>query len=351
MGDGKNAVRGSYGIYYQNLQTLQNFPELRVYQQCSVLISKPSYPDPYNGQTPTQFCSTAAPSPTILDPAYRNPYSQQFNIGYSRQLTHDLTIHVDGAYSHTVHDYRTVDLNYPVAGVRPYPKFLRILDHESIGRAKYKALYVRAEKRLARRYQFQVSYTLASNQDDNPEAQVVTPSNYMLDWGPASADRRHNLVVSGMVFLPAKFTLGALWTVRSALPFSAFSNTLDADSIRQYVPNTSRNQGNRDLSLDTVNAYRATLGLAALPSSNIDSSRLNSFDIRLTRPFTLKGEKKLELGVQIFDLFGTENLGVPSGQMTGGGNTTIASSPNFGKILGVLNNTLQVAELSAKIVF
>ena len=100
-----------------------------------------------------------------------------------------------------------------------------------------------------------------------------------------------------------------------------------------------------------MNAYRGTLGLAPLSSSNLDSSRINSVDVRLTRPFTLKGEKKLELGVQVFDLFGTENLGVPSGQMTAGGNTTIASSPSFGRILGVLNNALQVAELSAKIVF
>ena len=351
LGDGKNVLRGGYGIYYQNLQTLQNLVELRDYAQCSVLISKPSYPDPYNGQTPTQFCSTAAPSPTILDPNYRNPYSQQFNLGYSRQLTHDLTIHVDGAYSHTLHDYLVRDLNFPVNGVRPYPQFLRILDHDPIGMAKYKALYVRAEKRLGKRYQFEVSYTLAKNDDDSPEAQTTTAANPGLDWGPANADRRHNLVTSGIVFLPAKFTLGALWTVRSSLPFSAFSSTTDADGIRQYVPGTSRNEGNRDLSLDLVNAYRGTLGLAALPSTNIGSSRLNSFDVRLTRPFTLKGEKKLELGVQVFDLFGTENLGVPSGQMTGGGNGTIASTSSFGRILGVLNNALQVAELSAKIVF
>jgi hypothetical protein len=74
-------------------------------------------------------------------------------------------------------------------------------------------------------------------------------------------------------------------------------------------------------------------------------------DLRLTRSFRILGERKLELGVQVFDVFGTENLGVPSGQMTAGGSTTAASSPNFGRILGVLNNTLQVAELSAKIVF
>jgi outer membrane receptor protein involved in Fe transport len=351
LGDNKNVFRMGYGIYYANIQTLQNFPELRDYSQCAVLINKPAFPDPYGGQTPTQFCSTAAPSPTILDPKFRNPYSQQFNAGFSREIARDFSVHLDGVYEHTVHDYRTVDLNFPINGVKPYPQFNRILDHDPVGRAKYTALYVRAEKRFAKRYQFLVSYTFARNEDDNPEAQVTTAANYGLDWGPASADRRQALVASGMVRLPAGFMFGAVWTVRSALPFSAFSNTTDADGIRQFVPETTRNQGNRNLSLDIVNAYRATLGLAALTSSNIDSSKYNGLDVRLTRSFHIKGERRVEMGVQVIDLFGTENLAVPSGQMTAGGNTTIASSPNFGRILGVHNNTLQQVELSAKLVF
>jgi hypothetical protein len=351
-GDSKDVIRGGYGIYYQNLQTLQNFAELRNYAQCSVLINKPAYPDPFGGQDWMTFCSHAAPSPTIIDPNYRNPYTQQFNLGYSRELTHDFSVHVDGAYSHSLRDYRTVDLNYPIDGVRPYPQFARILDHSAIGAARYKALYVRAEKRFARRYQFMVSYTLSNNQDNNPEAQVTVPSNYSLDWGFANADRRHNLIASTSVQLPWRFTLGAIWTVRSSLPFSSFVSTTDADGVRAYLPGTSRNQGNRNLSLDAVNAYRATLGLSPLTSSNIDSSRYNGVDIRLSRAFALRSEKRrLELGLQVFDLFGTENLGVPSGQMTAGGNTTTAISPNFGRILGVLNNSYQQGELSARVVF
>ncbi|HTS31971.1 MAG TPA: carboxypeptidase regulatory-like domain-containing protein [Bryobacteraceae bacterium] len=351
-GNAKDVVRGGYGIYYQNLQTLQNFAELRNYAQCSVLISNPSYPDPFGGQDPNTFCSKAAPSPTILDPNYRNAYTQQFNLGYSRQITRDFSLHLDGAYSHTLHDYRTVDLNYPVNGVRPYPQFARILDHSSIGQAKYKALYVRAEKRFSQRYQVMVSYSLASNKDNNPEAQVTVPSNYNLDWGFASADRRHGLVASGSVMLPARFVLGAIWTVRSSLPFSAFITATDADGIRAYVPGTSRDQGNRGLSLTAVNAYRATQGLAPLTSSNIDSSKYNGVDVKLSRSFALKSEaRRVELGLQVFDVFGTENLGVPSGQMTAGGNTTNATSPNFGRILGVLNNSYQQAELSARFVF
>jgi len=150
------------------------------------------------------------------------------------------------------------------------------------------------------------------------------------------------------VLLPAKFTFGAVWSARSSLPFSALAGT-DADSIRQYVTGTSRNQGNRDLSLDAVNAYRATLGLAPVTAASFNSSKFNSFDVRLTRPIFVKDQRRLELGLQVFNLFNHENFGVPSGQMTAGGNTNIASSAIFGQIAGAL--AMRQAELSARFAF
>ncbi len=341
-GTNKNVVRAGFGMYYNNIQTLLNFPEDRNLVQCSILIKNPVYLNPYGGQSPTSFCSTAAPTVTVLDQNFANPYSEQFTLGYSRELTHDFSIHVDGIYMHTLHDWRTVDMNYPlVTGVRPLTQWARILDHEPISQSKYKAMYVRAEKRFAKRYQFLVSYTLSSATDDNPQGQVTNPANYNLDWGPANIDQRNALVASGFVNLPWKFTFGAIWQLRSGLPFSALTATTDADGNRQYVPGTSRNQGNRENILPSVNAYRATLGLASIPASQINSSTFNSFDILVTRAFLLGGERRIELKGQIFNLFGTTNLI--------GGNTSIASSGNFGEILNASN--LQQAELAVRFVF
>ncbi len=149
LGDGKNVVRGGYGIYYNNIQTLLNFPENRNISQCNVLIVNPTYPDPYGGKSPTSFCSSAAPTITVLDRNFAMPYSQQFTLGYSREIVHDFSIHVDGVYMHTLKDWRTVDVNPPnAAGVRPLPAFARVLDHESISQYKYRGMYVRAEKAL-----------------------------------------------------------------------------------------------------------------------------------------------------------------------------------------------------------
>ncbi|HTP35677.1 MAG TPA: carboxypeptidase regulatory-like domain-containing protein [Candidatus Acidoferrales bacterium] len=342
-GTGNNVIRAGFGIYYNNIQTLLNFPENRNFSQCNVLIKNPPYPNPYGNQSPTAFCSTAAPTVTVLDRNFANPYSQQFTVGYSRLLTRDFSIHVDGIYMHTLRDWRTVDVNYPINGLRPFPPFARILDHESISQSEYRGMYVRAEKRFARRYQFLVSYTLASARDDNPQAQVTNPASYNLDWGPAGIDRRNALVASGSVLLPWKFTLGAIWQLRSALPFSAFTSTTDVDGLAQYVPGTSRNQGNRNNGsfLSAVNAYRATLGLLAIPASQIDSSRFNSFDILVSRAFFVREQRRLELKGQVFNLFGTQNLT--------GGNTTSAVSSNFGRILAASN--LQQAELAVRLAF
>ncbi len=349
-GDSKNVTRLGYGIYYNNIQTLQNFPEDRNLLQCPVQITRPAYPDPYGGKGPLAFCSATPQTVTVLAHDLANPYSQQFTGGYSRQLPGNFAIHLDGVFTHTFRDYRTFDLNYPnAAGVRPIAGWARILYRAPVSQYKYKALYVRAEKRFARRYQFLVSYTLASNRDDAPQAQVINPANYSLDWGPSNIDRRHTVVASGSVDLPWKVSFGAIWQVRTSIPFNPLSNILDGDNVRQYVPGTSRNQGNRDLDLARVNAYRATLNLPAFTDSQIDSSRFNSFDIKASRPIFVKGERRIDVIGQVFNLFGVTNLAGGSGQITSGGNTTNATSANFGKILGALN--LQQAELAVRISF
>jgi hypothetical protein len=282
---------------------------------------------------------------TVLDRHFSMPYSDQFTLGYSREIMHDFSVHVDGVYMHTLKDWRIMDVNYPnAAGVRPLPAFARILDHESISQYKYRGMYVRAEKRFAKRYQFLVSYTLASNRDDNPQAQVTNQTNYQLDWGPANIDRRHSLVASGSTSLPWKMQLGIIWQIRSSLPFSAFS-TVQVDGITQYIPGLSRNIGNRNNQalISAVNAYRASLAtpLAPLTTGQIDSSRFDSFDIVISRPIVVRDRFRVEAKGQAFNLFGTTNLT--------GGTTTSASSANFGKILNASN--LQQAEFALRFAF
>ncbi len=91
-----------------------------------------------------------------------------------------------------------------------------------------------------------------------------------------------------------------------------------------------------------MNQYRAGLGLAPVTGSAIQSSMYNDFDIRISRPFFVRGERKVELIGQTFNLFGHPNL-------LGSNMTTNAQSSNFGQITAAGN--AQQAELAARFVF
>jgi Carboxypeptidase regulatory-like domain/TonB dependent receptor-like, beta-barrel len=340
---GKDVFHGGYGIYYNNIQTLLNFSENRDLATCTITIRNPIYLNPFNGQSESSFCSTAPPTVTVLAPNYVNPYSQQSIIGYSHQFTSNTVMKVNGVYQHTLRDYRVVDLNYPNAsGVRPLPAWGQINQHQSTAQAKYKALYVELDKRFSNRFQATVSYTLASSTDNNPQSAITNYSDPNLSWGPSNIDRRNSLVAAGSFNLPWKITFGALWTIRSSLPFSAYESVTNADGTLQFVPGTSRNQGNRGLSLSAVNAYRATLNLAPVAPGAINTNLFNSFDVHLSRSFFVTEHRRLEVIGQCFNLFGHENL-------TGNSYITSAASSSFGTITSAAN--LQQAELAARFVF
>lgn len=343
FGKGKDVFRAGYGIYYNNIQTLLNFPENRDLASCSITIKNPVYGNPFNGLSATSFCSTAPPTVTVLAPDYVNPYSQQTIAGYSHQFGDNVAVKVNGVYQHTLRDFRVVDLNYLNANnARPLPQWGQILQHQSTAQAKYKALFVEMDKRLSRRYQATVSYTLASARDNNPQSAITNYADPGLSWGPSNIDRRHSLVAAGSVILPWKITLGAIWTVRSSLPFSAYQSGPNADGTAQFVTGTSRNQGNRNLNVSSVNTYRATLNLAPVTASGINKNLYNSFDIHLSRSFFEKEQRRLEVIGQCFNLFGHENL-LASGYITS------AAAASFGTITSESN--LQQAELAARFVF
>jgi hypothetical protein len=311
-GTGRTVVRGGYGLYYDNIRTLQNQYEWLNMQRYEVRITNPAYPDPFLGGDPSRFVSTAPPNIQILSNRFVNPYSHQTNLGVTQQLTDDLAVHVDAVYTRVLRDRKTRNINLadPVTRQRPYPQFGRIDLEESVSKAKYRALYVRLDKQFSRRHQFLVSYSLTKSEDNAPAARFTDQANYGLDWGPANAERRHSLVASGIVTLPWEVQLAAVWTVRSSLPFSAVAGRdINGDGfVTDYVPGTTRNQGNRNLDLEKVNAWRAAFGLPPVSADNIDSTRFDSLDVRASKAIAVGSERRLELSVQVFNVLNTVNL-------------------------------------------
>ena len=76
----------------------------------------------------------------------------------------------------------------------------------------------------------------------------------------------------------------------------------------------------------------------------IQSTRLNQFDIRVSKTFSLRESVRLQVIGQVFDLFGTNNLGgVGTSQVTN------ALSSSFGEVLTAMPR--QQAELALRLTF
>ena len=140
-------------------------------------------------------------------------------------------------------------------------------------------------------------------------------------------------MASGTARLPFAITLGAVWTIRTALAYSALSGVdFTGDGTVDFVPGTTRNQAGRDSKgtaavLQKVNEWRAVRNLAPIPASQLQSSNFNRFDLRLSRSVPLSAGRSLELVAQVFNVFGRDNL------VGGTGGTFInnALSNAFGK--------------------
>jgi hypothetical protein len=354
LSDGKSVFRAGYGLYFRYLWSSFAGEKNNLLQN-NIIIRNPAYPDPYQGRDPLAFASTALPNITIMDNSLVNPYANSYNVGFSQALTTNLAVHMDGVYSETEKEPIADNVNTPdpVTRLRPLVEWGQINQFQSIGRLKYRALFARLEKRLANRYQFLVSYTLAKSDDNLPYAGLAASTNVTdannpgLDYGPSRGDRRHAVVASASFLLPAAVNLGVVWTARSTMAFSARAGVdLNGDGvISDYVPGTTRNQGNRDTAglLTAVNAYRAARGLAPIPDSQIDTNEYSSVDMRASKFLPVGGTRKIELIAQVFNIFGHDNLLPPA---SSAGWQENALSDLFGRILTA--NNRQQAELAIR---
>ena len=351
--DGRTVVRAGYGLYYNPMNTQSELSEIQNYRQLNAVIPNPTYPDPYGGRDPISFVASGVQNIAVEANDLENLQSTAYTGGLSRQLGAALAIHVDGVYNKMTKVPMAIDINPRsggTAGARPLPQFGRVLQTQSIGFADYKALLLRLEKRLDRNYMYTVSYTLAStkgNVSSSSFLSTVTDSAHIeYDNGPNNSDRRHALVASGSVMLPYEINLGAVFTARSTMPFSAIAGVdLNGDAnITDYVPGTTRNlfnRGSEAAALAAVNAYRATRNMAAIPASQVNTNEFYGLDLRASKSVRLSATHRVELVAQVFNLLNRTNL-LAVWQ-------TNALSPAFGTIASAANK--RQAELAIRYVF
>jgi hypothetical protein len=347
-----------------------------------------------------------------MSPKLRNAYQQQFTLGYGKVLSANLSISADGVYARGLRDYKSYDLNYPLVngtyaplqasytGERPYqqppdtssncpggfgsgafPCFNQITQHASTGASEYRALYVKLERRMANRYMYTISYAWSAGYDN---AYHAAPVNYLTpqnDWGPAQYDQPQGIVGSASWLGPWRILVGGILTYRSAEPFSVTTSVAtctaptgtqtlptacngvvgggvlpiatNANGTSQYVPGTTRDQGQHGINWAAINTYRSELTanwqtLTALPlgPSSPTSTNYLDFDLRVSKSVFHREAMDLQVFGQAFNLFGRENF------------TSITTNPTstaFGAATAAQTvqpvSNVQIGELGARFVF
>jgi hypothetical protein len=272
--------------------------------------------------------------------------TQQADLGVQRQVTRDFVVSADFAYRHFIHLGYSVDLNHFNSGSPVIPTCVGTQQNnpsavcstgpiavvESTGRAAYKGLLVRADKRFSHGVQFLGSYAYSSNVG-NSNSNGFNLKNWLENTGPLPTDFTHILNLAGVTHLPWGFELGLNFSFASAPPFNAFVGGIDFNgdgTTGDLLPGSTMGQFNRGLgSSDLVRlvnqfnqTYAGTIVHAravphlTLPNDYSFGDNLQSLDLRLSRSFVFHERWRLSLTGEVFNLYNKANLTGYSGDLT-----------------------------------
>ena len=281
--------------------------------------------------------------------------SLHVNLGVQREVARDFVVSADFAYRHFDHfGLGQLDLNHFNSARGPViPRCLNEAQRNdphalcstgpinvqvNAGRATYKGLLVRADKRFSRGFQLLGSWAYSSNTGTNTGILGLTPGFNLDDWlsnrGPLANDITHIVNLAGVVQLPRRFRLGFNFSYASAPPFSAFVGGSDFNgdgTTDDLLPGTTVNAFNRGLGraelkslvaqfnqthAGRVDAKGAAIPRLVLPERYWFGDNFQSLDLRLSRSFVFEKRRRLTLIGEVFNAYNAANLSGHSGNLT-----------------------------------
>ena len=348
-GKGTTAVRGGFGIFYE---------EPLFYQYRSPIFRALPYVDRAviaNPRLPITLAAVAAggvPENELfqfdLDPTYMT----QYNVSAQRELPWNSAVSVAYIGSRGTNLLGSGDVNtaipttvngrefFPAGSVRRNPNFGTLRMTLQGFRSEYNGFSVSWNKRQTHGLQFQTSYTNGHSMDNrsgaggrqefrNGQSRTFDPYNLDLDWGRSDYDIRHNVVLNVSYALPftgSSFARGwevsAVSTLASGVPFSPI------------IPGDS----DRDASTDNVNRPDVVPGVSTVPSGGrtiehwynvnafaypgrgfrgnsgrniLEGPGFATVDLSAIKTQALSGGTSVQLRFEVFNLLNRANFDMP----------------------------------------
>jgi hypothetical protein len=391
-GKGNHVLRGGYGLYYGNV--FQNIPLfMEQMSNATVFQNVFSLSDPVNDIVPGtniplgQWRYGLDPMPTIpppgtelaflsigrlMDPGYRNPVTQEFNVGYTWAVSQNAAVEAEYTHVLGLHGNKTInaDQKVPLNGAcctRPLhaayaasdisdrePASLRV--DSAIGREHYDGFNLSFRDRIASRLQLTANYTLAwaygygsggGSFRNYPKLSRAPFASW--EWGPSPNDERHHITVAGVVDLPKGFQISPILQYGSARPYDVTNsantlNTGGGTGIGVVVPTATPtdyfqfstfNGYAKVADADTAaqNCFYGLNGVAGnCTIAKYDALRGDPFfqlDTRLAKGFKIGDRANVQLIAEAFNLTNRANYG-------NNFNNSIASHDRFGHPAGFI---------------
>jgi len=258
-GDGKSAVRASWGIFNarQNMLTQTGAITTNGVQQqeiaagsCLFTIGGVCQQNSAGGPAPT-YPSTVPITPlpagtfpfqpgvTVFSRDYANPRIYTTNVGYEQQLVGDYAAYADFTMSKGVHLTRFINPNVgPVSvvpttgdtvtytGNAPFPNLGSITDTVSSAKSLYRGFTIGLRKRLSHHFLFDGNYTYSVDRDDDSNERdpftfrYVDLHNLKQEYGYSDRDERHKFNFYSVANLPWGFDANVRMQAHSAQPIS-----------------------------------------------------------------------------------------------------------------------------------
>jgi hypothetical protein len=371
-GDSRLAVRAAYAVMVNQQNT----------GVVTGATANPPLATPLNVTGAVRLDSalaTAAASglaPATTNPNYLQGRMQTWNVNVERELGPvGLMVGYFGSYG----DRLSVPLNINqlINGARPFAKLSasspiqpgaslgNITERESTGYSHYKGLWITANHRMTHGLQFSSSYTLSKSTDTNSFDGTGANANGSLQnsydiadsEGPSDFDVRHRFSVNGTYELPFHGNrLAEGWQVvvvtqmQSGGPFNVLTNVNTFTGVASLRPDLvgdpallgSVNQWFNNSVCDPRIAGSCTASsVFALPVSasgvfhfgNLGRNAIigpafSDTDLSVIKNVKLNGQARVQLRVEVFNVFNQANFGLP-------GRTAIVGSTSF----GVITNT------------
>jgi hypothetical protein len=376
-GDGRTAVHGSYGVFYDNIVTavpsvgrlitgaVDGIRTLVLpAPRASVAWNAPGHrlgEDQARALLGGSYVSTVI----ALDPSLKNSYTHQVAAGVDRALSEHLALSVNGIWVRGFNMPGTLDYN-PVlpsrlgAGRRPNDApcssnpaatcvgggipgtSASVLQYTSFGESWYRGLTAALTKRLSDRYQYLLSYTLSKAEDTstdfqtnfiaqnsgfgrNPDDKFGLPLGFdpLSERGPATHDQRHRFVASGVYVIPSQIVLSGIVTAASGRPFTPLAGAdLNGDGNGGTFPP------------DRARLNPATESSSVGRNSATTAAQYN-VDMRVSRKFSVGRHAALEGICDVFNVLNRANFFEDTNQSSfvifGSGAFPTSPLPTYGR--------------------